>query len=70
MKVYSKMIVILLTISLVWVYLLLNLLYSTYSQETCFLAFKTGNTIQFTIVYILGILISMGYLGLILFKKD
>uniref|UniRef100_UPI00404B2F5B hypothetical protein n=1 Tax=Flavobacterium sp. TaxID=239 RepID=UPI00404B2F5B len=70
MKFFSKVIIILLTLSLLWVYLLLNLLYSTYFQETSFLGIKTESNIQFTLIYILGILISMGYLGLILFKKE
>ena len=69
MKVSSKIIIILLTISLIWACLLLNLMCLTYFQEGSFLSLKTGISTQFILVYILGIFLSVSYLGLILFKN-
>jgi hypothetical protein len=70
MKIYFKIVLFLLILSLIWVYLFLNLIYVTYFQETFFCSLKIGVSTQFALLYILGILISMCYLGLILFKKD
>lgn len=69
MKLFSKIIVTLLILSLIWVYFLLNLIWLTYFQETAFFNLKIGISVQFILVYILGIVICISYLGLILFKK-
>lgn len=65
MKAYSKIVFSLLVLSLIWLYLILNLAYFTFFQEVCFFMPKIDVSIQFNIVYILGILISLGYLRLI-----
>lgn len=70
MKIYSKIVVSLLVLSLIWLYLILNLTYFTFFQETTFLMPKFNISIQFKIVYTLGILIGLGYLKLILLNKN
>jgi CDP-diglyceride synthetase len=65
MKIYSKIVVSLLVLSLIWLYLILNLAYFTFFQEAYFFMPKIDTSIQFKIVYVLGILISLGYLRLI-----
>lgn len=69
MKFSSKIIIILLTLSLIWVYLLLNLMCLTYFQETSFFSLRIGVSTQFVLLCILGIFIGVCYLGLILFKN-
>lgn len=65
MKLYSKIVISLLVLSLIWLYLILNLAYYTFFQEVYFFMPKINITLQFNIVYILGIIISLGYLSLI-----
>lgn len=65
MKTYSKIVFCLLVLSLIWLYLILNLAYFTFFQEACFFMPKIDVSIQFNVVYVLGILISICYLKLI-----
>ena len=65
MKLYSKIVISLLVLSLIWLCLILNLAYYTFFQEVYFFMPKINITLQFNIVYILGIIISLGYLSLI-----
>jgi len=69
MKTYSKMVISLLVLSLIWLYLILNLTYFTFFQEDCFFMPKINVTIQFKLVYLLWIIISLGYLKLIFSRQ-
>ena len=70
MKTYSKIVVSLLVLSLVWLYLILNLTYFVFFQEVSFFMLKIDISTQFKIVYILGVLISLGYLRLIFLNTN
>ena len=70
MKMYSKIVASLLVLSLVWLYLILNLAYFTFFQEACLFIPRIDASIQFKAVYVLGILISLGYLKLIFLNTN
>jgi hypothetical protein len=65
MKTYSKIVVTLLFLSIIWFYLILNLTYFTFFQETCFFMPQINTFIQIKILYLLWIVISIGFLKLI-----
>ena len=70
MKMYSKIVASLLVLSLVWLYLILNLAYFNGFQEACLFIPRIDASIQFKAVYVLGILISLGYLKLIFLNTN
>lgn len=65
MKTYSKIVVTLLLLSLIWFYLILNLVYFTFFQDACFFMPQMNISIQIKTLYLLWIVISMGFLRLI-----
>ena len=70
MKLYTKIIIVLLILSLIWIYALLDLTYYTFFQEKSTFFFALDYGVQFKIIYVLGIALLVSYLPLIFFKRS
>ena len=70
MKLYTKIIIVLLILSLIWIYAILDLTYYTFFQEKSRFLFSLDYGVQFKLVYVLGIALLISYLMLIFFKRS
>lgn len=70
MKLYNQTIIILLFLSFVWTYTLIDLTYATLFQERGTMMNLMDYTIQYKIIYILGTFLLASYLGLVFYKKN
>ncbi|RAK23748.1 hypothetical protein B0I03_103214 [Flavobacterium aquaticum] len=71
MKLYTKILLFLLFLSLVWLYTVADLTYNTlFFESSTFLSKCIGYHAQFELIYILGVFLFVSYLALILFIKN
>lgn len=71
MKLYTKILMFLLFLSLVWLYTVVDLTYNTiFFESNTFLSKCIGYHAQFELIYILGVFLFISYLSLILFIKN
>lgn len=56
--------------SLIWVYMILNVSQFSFLSEKVFFNIQFETSLQLTIIYILGSLISICYISLIFYKID
>lgn len=71
MKLYTKILLVLLFLSLVWLYTVVDLTYNTlFFESSSFLSKFIGYHTQFELIYILGVFLFVSYLSLILFIKN
>ena len=70
MKLYNQTIIILLFLSFVWTYTVIDLTYATLFQERGSMLILIDYTIQYKIIYILGTILLTSYLVLVFYKKN
>ena len=69
MKLYTKLVIVLLILSLIWIYFIVDLTYYTLFQEKATFFNTLDYSLQFKLVYILGVVLFVSYLMLIFLKK-
>lgn len=70
MKLYTKAVIALLILSLMWIYAIVDLTYYTLFQEKATFLSSLDYSVQFKLVYIMGIALFVSYLSLIFFKRS
>ncbi|HBD26181.1 MAG TPA: hypothetical protein DC020_05070 [Flavobacterium sp.] len=70
MKLYTKLVIVLLILSLIWIYFIVDLTYYTLFQEKATFFNTLDYSLQFKLVYILGVVLFVSYLMLIFFKRN
>ena len=69
MKLYTRALIVLLILSLIWIYAVVDLTYNTLFQERVSLFNSLDYSIQYKVVYILGTILLVSYLRLIFSKR-
>lgn len=69
MKIYTQSLIVLLILSLIWIYTVVDLTYNTLFQERASLFNSLDYSIQYKVVYILGTILLASYLKLIFSKR-
>ncbi|WP_333807651.1 hypothetical protein [Flavobacterium sp.] len=68
---HTKILLVLLFLSLVWLYTVIDLTYNTlFFESNTILSKCIGYHAQFELIYILGVFLFISYLALILFLKN
>lgn len=70
MKLYNQTIIILLFLSFVWTYTVIDLTYATLFQDRGTMMNLMDYTFQYKLIYILGTILLASYLGLVFYKKN
>lgn len=70
MKSYTQTLIVLLILSLIWIYAVVDLTYSTLFQERAAVFNLLDFNIQYRVVYILGFVLLVSYLTLIFSKRN
>ena len=70
MKIYTKIVIALLILSLIWIYAIVDLTYYTLFQEKSTFFRTLDYSVQFKLVYIMGVALFVSYLMLIFFKRS
>ena len=70
MKIYTKIVIALLILSLIWIYAIVDLTYYPLFQEQSTFFRTLDYSVQFKLVYIMGVLLLVSYLTLIFFKRS
>lgn len=70
MKSYGKIVLILLLLSLFWVYVVLNLLYAVFLNNEAVKLLMNSYSVQLKFIYLLGIGLIVSYFLLIFAKKN
>jgi hypothetical protein len=70
MKLYTKIVIALLILSLFWIYAIVDLTYDTLFQEKSTFFNTLDYSVQFKLVYIMGVALFVCYLTLIFFKRS
>lgn len=70
MKLYTKLVIVLLILSLIWIYFIVDLTYYTIFQEKVIFFNTLDYSLQFKLVYIFGVVLFVSYLMLIFFKRN
>ena len=70
MKLYTKIVIALLILSLIWIYAIVDLTYYTLFQEKSTFFNTLDYSVQFKLVYIMGVAHFVSYLMLIFFKRS
>lgn len=70
MKSYTQTLIVLLILSLIWIYAVVDLTYYTLFQERAAVFNLLDFNIQYRVVYILGFVLLVSYLTLIFSKRN
>lgn len=70
MKSYTQTLIVLLILSLIWIYAVVDLTYYTLFQERATVFNLLDYTFQYRVVYILGFVLLASYLTLIFSKRN
>lgn len=70
MKSYTQTLIVLLILSLIWIYAFVDLTYYTLFQERAAVFNLLDFNIQYRVVYILGFVLLVSYLTLIFSKRN
>ena len=70
MKLYTKIVIALVILSLFWIYAIVDLTYYTLFQEKSTFFNTLDYSVQFELVYIMGVALFVSYLTLIFFKRS
>ena len=70
MKLYTKIVIVLLILSLIWIYAVVDLTYYTLFQENTHFFNFLDYGLQFRLVYVVGVFILVANLMLILIRKS
>ncbi len=70
MKSYTQTLIVLLILSLIWIYAVVDLTYYTLFQERAAVFNLLDFNIQYRVVYILGFVLLASYLTLIFSKRN
>ena len=70
MKLYTKIVIALLILSLIWIYAIVDLTYYTLFQEKSTFFNTLDYSVQFKLVYIMGVALFFFFLMLIFFKRS
>ncbi len=70
MKLYTKIVIGLLILSLIWIYAVVDLTYYTLFQEKTHFFNFLDYGLQFRLVYVMGVFLLVAYLMLILIRKS
>lgn len=70
MKSYGKIVIIMLLLSLFWVYVVLNLLYAVFLNNETVKLLMNSYSVQLKFIYLLGIGLIVSYFLLIFAKKN
>ncbi|AWM13555.1 hypothetical protein NHF50_06440 [Flavobacterium sp. NRK F10] len=70
MKMFSKVVMVLVFLAFLWVYTIMDLAlyFFDFTRETKNLIFNDVN-LEFKVIYFFGIILNLGFLGMILMRK-
>ena len=69
MKLYTRALIVLLILSLIWIYTVVDLTYYTLFQEQQSIFNSLDYSVQYRVVYVLGTILLASYLTLIFSKR-